>query len=250
MAAWLVCLSPVEAQINAHQAGNFVHDKLFGDYGPVSLITGKPTPRYVNGQRVLPKEGLVSSQMRRAIEGMHRERRTRGDAKGRTTDFAELSSQNLVLLVPSGEWKQEPPRRGRPIILYRKDRTLGLEFAANRFGVEAGPTNETILAYSQSVLNNTRNASIAPKIYALSARGVPGLMYRASVQTDDGQRNHRAAWVAAKNGYTYEMIVYGDESMAEAIDATLIAFVRDAREKEPNHVAHGRKEPSKWQFWR
>jgi hypothetical protein len=230
--------------------GEYLHTKIFGDYGPVSVITGKPAPRYVNGRRVLPKEGWLSAPMRGAASNAHGGDAATGGIQSRP--FTRLTIQNLTLDVPHGEWNQRVLRenQGKGLYLYRTNPKIVVALAAHRVGVEAQQTNLTLLATSQGRIARMAKAVVLPEVQELSAPGLDGLTYQAVSTPGDGREVLYSTWLAAQNGYTYEMAVYGDAEHGQLIEETTQQFVSRMRVQAPESIARGGMQPSNARHWK
>ncbi|HEX5472689.1 MAG TPA: hypothetical protein VFW73_12435 [Lacipirellulaceae bacterium] len=154
-----------------------------------------------------------------------------------TVQFRDV---NLSITKPDGSWvRLDPKKTGSHacFLARRNDPTVYISLAAERVGEEAGETNHSLLAASQAKMKSLPGATVTPGERELSAGGIEGIAYGATV-TVDGRATHYAMWVAAHHGYVYKLAIYGDQNDEAEIDATLLNLVRGMKQIAPTRVAH------------
>jgi hypothetical protein len=196
--------------------------KPFGKYGPkITISTLSPT-KVMNGGSL----------------GQANQRAARRVAPSGTTRFEAL---NLSVTMPSGPWvKLDPKETGSraSYLISRSDPWIVISFAGERAGTEAGHTNNSLLAESKAKMTSLPGGAIEPGERQLSAAGIQGVAYEATVV--DGQFTaYYSIWVAAHHGYNYQLAVYGDQEHKPAIDAAMRDFVRGIKQIQPTRVARG-----------
>ncbi|MEO1495860.1 MAG: hypothetical protein AAFV43_01795 [Planctomycetota bacterium] len=239
------------AQVGINAAA--LHEEMFGDYGPLYVLTGKPPARFVNGKRVVPKEGWFSSSMRNMAGKVHKRR---GDqptnSRASSGGYTRLGLDNLLLDVPHGDWAQRTPkwREQNALTLYRKNPKLIVSARVDRVGVEAKSTNRTMLAKSQEeVRSQLPNGQVLPGVQKLSSPNLEGVSYNASSTDKTGAKRHYAIWLATRNGYNYSLAVSGDLANHQAVDQTMQQFVSRLRQKQPELVARRTQPQKKKRGW-
>ena len=71
----------------------------------------------------------------------------------------------------------------------------------------------------------------------MSAGSIKGIRFEADVALD-GRRQHYAAWVAVRNGYAYQLLVFGDQSRASDVNQLQAKLLQNLRQIDPERIAH------------
>ena len=155
--------------------------------------------------------------------------------------------------MPSGPWvKLDPKETGSHacFLISRSNPTIIISLAGTRVGpeaddIEAGDTNSSLLAESQAKMMSLPGAAIEPGERQLSAGGIHGIAYEATV--GEGQSTtYYSIWVAAHHGYNYKLAVYGEQRHKSAVDEAMRNFLRGIKQIQSNRVArdNGNKKAS------
>jgi hypothetical protein len=170
-------------------------------------------------------------------KGPVNQRTAQRQTPSRTTRFDDL---NLLVNMPSGPWtKQDPKKTGSRacFLIRRRNPTIVISLAGERVGTEAGATNNSLLAESQAKMKQLPSGEIEPGgERQLTANGIEGLTYEATADQGDAT-THYSIWVAAHNGYTYKLAVYGNQKDRAEIDSTMRKFVSGMKQIQPTRVA-------------
>lgn len=197
------------------------HYKPWGAWGPE--LTAPNVPRMVN---VLQgREPLVPHVAQRVAES-------------KTRRFDAL---NLLVSMPSGPWTEfDPKATGSQacFLAKRDDRRVVISLAGERVGTDAGVTSHSLLDESQSKMKKLPGAAIEPGERHVSTNGIDGLAYDATV-VEGKATTHYSIWVAAHNGYTYKLAVYGEQNDKQLIDETMRTFLRGVKHVQQTRVARG-----------
>ena len=202
-----------------HVPEDSIQHKIFGEGGMVGFVTGKPIPKKTYTYELWPP---------RRVE------------PPREVKFQRL---NLSFLVPVGEeWTQLDPSQTDPhacVVLRHDDPAYIAILSAVPVGVEAGVTNENLLAASQNYLRGQAQNVEASRTKKVKLHGMKSVWYTASA-TSDGSPVHYAAWMAAHNGYNYHLSVYGHHDDRRAVKAAMIKLAKGVEPLDPKRVAHSR----------
>lgn len=204
---------------------NHSHYMPFGPNGPkITISTLSPT-KVMNG-------GKYGHKNRAA----QRHRVAQRTNSARTTRFDDL---NLSVTTPSGPWvKLDPQKTGSHacLLLSRTNPNIMISLAGQEVGIESEDTNTTLLAESQAKMRTLPGATIQPGEHQLSANGIPGVAFTATVA--DGQSTaYYTIWVAAHHGYTYKLAVYGDYLHKRPIDEAMQNTLAGLKQIQSNRVA-------------
>lgn len=238
------CLGSAKAQYTIgpteQRALEYLKYKAFGDFDANYVLRGGTTPRYVNGERVAPHEGLFSPAMRRVAGTVHKNRKTKNANSNRLVGFTRFNALNLAVAVPEKGWEQlDPEEQGTQgcLLLSHTDPNIVISLAAKPVGIDAQETSSSLLASSQKKMRALPNGVVLPGVRKLSAPGLGGRAYQSTATFATGQQLHYSLWVATRNGYNYSLAVYGDSRQKQAIDSTMKQFVSRMRQIEPRRVA-------------
>jgi hypothetical protein len=157
----------------------------------------------------------------------------------RPSNNARFEAFNLSITMPSGAWtKLDPKKTGSHAfyIITRENPKIMISLAGERVGTEAGATNASLLAESQAKMKKLPGATVEPGERQLSAGGIEGIAYGATV-VDGETTTHYSIWVAAHHGYNYKLAVYGNQKDKPVIDAALLNFVHGIKHIEPTKIA-------------
>ena len=193
----------------------------FGKYGP-TINVGVANPTKVRN---------------RMSSGQANGRVAQRTATGRATKLEDL---NISVKMPSGNWNRlDPQATGSRAnyLISRKKPTIFISLAGEQVGTAAADTNSTLLADSQAKMLNLSGAEIEPGERPLTAGGIPGVAYEATV-TGDQSATYYAIWVAAHHGYIYKLAVYGEQKHQGAIDAALQTFLSGIQPLQAPRVAN------------
>jgi hypothetical protein len=146
-----------------------------------------------------------------------------------------LDDLNLVVGMPGGPWVKVEPNSGSTarFMLSRKNPAVVLSLAGGYEGTKA-PAVDTLLAESQANIKKL-GGTVESDEQPLSASRIDGLAYSATVEGDS--TTYYAMWVAAHNGYKYQLAVYGDQRDKIMVDATMRNFVYGIQPIQQNTVA-------------
>ena len=205
----------------------------FGPYGP-KLTISTPSPTKIRNGGNFNKKNRAASQNHRVAQRTTPSRTTN---PSRTTRFDDL---NISVTMPTGPWtKLDPQQTGSRAryLISRGHPTIIISLAGERVGTEADATNSALLAESQAKMLSLPGGTIQSGGEQLTAGGIPGIAYEASV--DQGQfTTHYFIWIAAHHGYTYKLAVYGDQTEKPAIDEAMRNFLAGIKQLQSNRVAH------------
>src|SRR3954447_13714949 len=140
------------------------------------------------------------------------------------TASVRFDDVNLSVKMPSGAWtKSDPKKTGSHAfyIITRENPKIVISMAGDRAGTEAGATNASLLAESQAKMKALPGATIEPGERQLSAGGIEGIAYGATI-LDGETTTHYSIWVAAHHGFNYKLAVYGNQKDKPIIDAALL----------------------------
>jgi tetratricopeptide (TPR) repeat protein len=151
-----------------------------------------------------------------------------------------LDKYNLVFDLPDAPWVKLDGREINPdiaLMLRWDERDITFAMVPERAGVERAMTTDALVSGVQS---RGRGGSDNTTIYAQreeTFNELAGVHYEAD-STSLGRAMHRAIWVAAKNGFTYQLHVYGPQAAAEQINEALHEMGQRLHQIDPNLVAH------------
>lgn len=173
-------------------------------------------------------------------------RRVSSSNNATATGTARFDDLNLSITMPSGAWTKIDPKKTGSHAVYiitRENPKIVISLAGDRVGTEAGATNASLLAESQAKMKSLPGATIESGERQLSAGGIEGMVYGATVV--DGQTStHYSIWVAAHHGYNYKLAVYGNQKDKPVIDAALLNFVHGIKHIEPTKIARTDGKPT------
>jgi hypothetical protein len=162
------------------------------------------------------------------------------------SNTARFDDVNLSITMPSGTWTKLDPKKSGSHAFYiitRENPKIVISLAGDRVGAESGATNQSLLAESQAKIKGRPGAGIEPGERQLSAGGIEGLAYGATI-VDGETTTHYSIWVAAHHGYNYKVAAYGNEKDKSVIDAALLNFVHGIKHIEPTKIARTDGKPT------
>jgi hypothetical protein len=148
-----------------------------------------------------------------------------------------LDDLNLAVTMPGGQWAKVDSHTGSSprFMLQSKHPAIVLSLAGEQVGSKALDPDTTLLAESQANITKL-GGTVESGEQQLSAGHIDGLAYSATV--DDGEfTTYYAMWVAAHNGYKYQLAVYGDKHDKAMIDAVMHNFVHGIQAVHTTAVA-------------
>lgn len=232
--------------LNSAAVGSYLGTKIFGDYGPFYVVTGKPGWRYVNGKRVAPREGLLSSKMRSMASRIHTGAE-KANYLSSSNPFVRLNDLNIAMHMPKEGWTQiDPEKHGMNsrLLLSKNNSDILVSLGAEIVGLDKEETIVSMVAASQESMRSLPNGVVFPGIRKLSAPEMKGYQYQAAATFDTGQQLHFSIWITKRNGFSYSLTVFGDPSNKQAIDETMREFVGRISQVQPNRYAWTVKEPN------
>jgi hypothetical protein len=220
----LVCTLIVVASATTARAQFYdpygVQDKYhpFGEYGP--------TFQYTNPVKFL---NVISGGSNSQSSGRTAQR----VAPSRTMRLDDL---NLAVSIPNGPWVKVEPHAGSStrFMLNLKNPSIVLSLSGEQVGTKALDA-DTLLIESQANIKKL-GGTVKPGEQPLSAGHIDGVAYFATV-ADGDFTTYYAMWVAAHNGYKYQLAVYGDKHDKPMIDAVMHNFVHGIQTIQPTAVA-------------
>jgi hypothetical protein len=232
----------------------------FGPYGP-KLTIGTPSPTKIRSGGKFGQKNRTPSRNSNAAQNntaAQRSRVAQRTSPSRTIRFDDL---NLSVTTPSGPWeKLDPQQTGSKarLLLRRSNPTIIISLAGERVDTEAADrntaateligvepreqgfgatdTNSSLLAESQAKLRSLPGAEIKPGDHEVSAGGIPGVAYEATVASGESTVYY-SLWVAAHHGYNYKLAVYGDYLHKRMIDDAMQNFLSGLKPIQPKRVA-------------
>jgi hypothetical protein len=160
--------------------------------------------------------------------------------RARSQRTARFDNFNLAVNMPRGNWiKIDPKKTGsRACLLMRHSNpTIVVSLAAERVGLEANDTNDSLLAASQAKMESLPEGVIQSGERQLKTHGIEGVAYEASAVAENGATVHYSIWVAAHNGYSYSLAVFGEQRDQPAIDEAMSSFLNGIKPINPKRVA-------------
>jgi hypothetical protein len=112
-----------------------------------------------------------------------------------------------------------------------------ISLAAERAAPGVHETNATFLAASQGKLLALPGGEILPGEEEIMVNGIEGIMFKASALVENRVPVHYSIWVAARNGFKYNVAAYGEQRDRDAIDEALLRFLGSIKQIEPHRVA-------------
>jgi hypothetical protein len=206
--------------------GMQVHEHPWGPNGPE--FTYPNVSRWTN---VLTGQEPLNNRVAQRVTPSH------------TTRFDDL---NLSVMMPSGPWTKLDPKKTGSHAVYlitRENPKIMISLAGDRVGTDAGDTNRTLLAKSQEKMKSLPGGAIEPGERQLSAGGIKGITYEATV-VEGNAATHYSIWVAAHHGYNYKLAVYGNQKDKPAIDEAMRNFVRSIKHIEPTKIVRTDGKPT------
>jgi hypothetical protein len=212
--------------------GMQVHEHPWGPYGPEFTY-----PNVGRWAGVLSGREPLNNRVARRVAPSN---------NSTATNTARFDDLNLSITIPSGAWTKIDPKKTGSHAVYiitRENPKIVISLAGDRAGIEAGATNASLLAESQAKMKSLPGATIEPGERQLTAGGIEGMVYGATV-VDGETSTHYSIWVAAHHGFNYKLAVYGNQKDKPVIDAVLLNFVHGIKHIEPTKIAHADGKPT------
>jgi tetratricopeptide (TPR) repeat protein len=152
----------------------------------------------------------------------------------------QFADANVALATPGSPWVEEfnPTTDANVrLTMSRRGPDLGLLLVAERVGVELKYDNKTLLQYTQVLARRMCPAVEFTDASPASAHGLPGLVFEAEAPASHC-KVHYAYWVGARNGFAYQLIVFGETANAAEVRAELLRLVPGLRQIDPNRTSH------------
>jgi hypothetical protein len=227
-ATLLLAATASTAHCEPYDALGIQNQSHYMPFGP----NGPKTANSTLGPTKVMNDGKFGQKTRTA----QRYRVAQRTAPARTTRFDDL---NLSVTTPTGPWtKLDPQKTGSHacLLLSRTNPNIMISLAGQEVGIESADTNTSLLAASQDKMRTLPGATIEPGEQQISAGGIPGVAFTATVA--DGQSTaYYTIWVAAHHGYTYKLAVYGDQLHKRMIDEAMQNFLGGIKQIQSNRVA-------------
>lgn len=153
---------------------------------------------------------------------------------------ARFNNVNISAAYAADEWTAEDPKRlgpNAPLALVHQKHSIFIVLVAESLGVELGVSSETAAAITQNRLRREKPEVWIGNETPTTAAGIPGIEFEARWKVP-GHSLYLVSWVAAHNGYAYEVATYGDADSAWEIKAAAHAFRDQLRLIDPQRVAH------------
>ncbi|HEX5471072.1 MAG TPA: tetratricopeptide repeat protein [Lacipirellulaceae bacterium] len=152
-----------------------------------------------------------------------------------TKRFEDL---NLEVDDPGTPWVSLDPKRFQPIACLMYVRTspkMAILVIGEAVGIETKLDNASVADIVQAQIRGKSPSIKFSDQHAETCGGMEGTAFHASIVE---QNMYWSNWCAWRNGYSYQVIVFGEASKSTEVDKTASALRKHVRQIEPNRVAH------------
>ncbi len=151
--------------------------------------------------------------------------RTADAGRTRARIFEDLNFRMLVLPQGWSDIDMSKVNEDATVGYIRRNPVVFFVVIAERLGVETGMTSDALAAMAQGVMRSAASEVTIGESEATRVGGIDGLLFD-STATVHGKHLAYTHWVAAHNGYGYQLMAWGERANARAV-ARESAVVRE-----------------------